>query len=45
MARRPELRRRCAWLHHGQDPNGPTGYKFAAWRCAAMASSPRIIPR
>jgi hypothetical protein len=26
-ARRPELRRRCAWLHHGCDPNGSTEYK------------------
>ena len=26
----PELRRRCAWLHHGLAPDGSTAYKFAA---------------
>jgi len=26
----PELRRRCAWLHHGYDPHGSTEYKAVA---------------
>src|SRR5687767_14383093 len=26
----PELRRRCARLHHGLAPDGSTAYKFAA---------------
>ena len=25
----PELRRRCAWLHHGLGPHSPTEYKVA----------------
>ena len=25
----PELRRRCAWLHHGRGPHSPTEYKVA----------------
>ena len=41
----PELRRRCAWLHHGQGPDGPTEYKFVARSVALRAGSPRIVPR
>ena len=39
----PELRRRCAWLHHGSGPIGPTAYKFVARPIAPKASSPRIV--
>src|SRR5262245_50088836 len=43
-ARRPELRRRCACLHHGSDSRGSTEYKAVArtarpsWR-----APPRIV--
>jgi hypothetical protein len=39
----PELRRRCAWLHHGSGPTGPTEYKFVARSVAPKAGSPQTI--
>jgi transposase len=39
----PELRRRCAWLHHGSGPTGPTEYKFVARSVALKAGSPQTV--
>ena len=39
----PELRRRCAWLHHGPGPLGPTEYKFVARSVAPKAGSPQTV--
>ena len=37
----PELRRRCAWLHHGPGLARPAAYKLAArWPAPPSASSP-----
>src|ERR687885_609602 len=41
----PELRRRCAWLHHGSGPPGPTEYKFVARSVACEAGSPQTFGR
>ena len=38
--RRPELRRRCAWLHHGPNPHGSTEYKLVARRAAPDGELP-----
>ena len=39
----PELRRRCAWLHGGSGPTGPTEYKFVARSVALKAGSPQTV--
>src|ERR687885_295048 len=41
----PELRRRCAWLHHGSGTPGPTEYKFVARSVACEAGSPQTFGR
>ena len=43
-ARRPELRRRCAWLHHGAGPSDPPDTRLRRDDPRPMAGSPSIVP-